>query len=123
MYFDYAGMQNVEYKYFTKGDEITLTCNFKAVYWHGPSFGNDRISHVAAPNIYGELQRWNISFYTKDNTFAQTLPLELFRRLNLVGDNLDLHIANLSHSDEGIYLCDTANLSKPHRYLLQNRCM
>lgn len=124
MYFDYSGMENVEYEYFSTGDEITLTCNSKAVYWNGPSYDHIAISQVEGTNIYGESQMWNMTVYSKENSHAKTLPKELVKRLKFVGDNLDLRITNLSRSDEGLYLCDTANPLIPHhRYLLQNRCM
>lgn len=102
-------MNKVEYKYFSTGDEITLQCGCKAVFWNGPAFENTRndVSKVREADIYGESKTWNISIYTHGASIANTLPHETFRRLHLVGVKFDLHITNLSSSDEGLYLCDT----------------
>lgn len=102
-------MNKVEYKYFSTGDEIALQCGCKAVYWNGPAFENTRngISQVEEQDIYGALKTWNLSIYTKGATIANILPQEIVRRLHVVGDKFDLHITNLSSSDEGLYLCDT----------------
>lgn len=122
MIFFCAGMTKVEYKYFSTGEEITLQCKCKALYWNGPAWadtGSD-ISQV------DKLKKWNVSIYTKGHTVSTALPEKLSRRLNVTGDNFDLHMKNLSTPDEGLYTCvcdPTGNgVVIENRYILQNKC-
>lgn len=117
-------MKRVEYKYFSTGDEIILKCGCKAVFWNGPAFADTRhhTSHIMRRDIYGELKVWNTSIYTKGDTIKNTLPLELLRRLHVIGNNFDLRISNLSLSDEGLFTCDSACGELENRFLLQIIC-
>ncbi|CAC5424669.1 unnamed protein product [Mytilus coruscus] len=126
IYSYYAGMKKVEYRYYSTGEEITLKCDCKAVYWNGPALENTGvvISQVDETDIYEEVKTWNISIYTKGDTIANTLPQSLLRRLHVIGDNFDLHITNLSLSDEGLYICDRIGhdcFGMQNRYILQNQ--
>lgn len=119
-------MTKVEYKYFSTGDEITLKCKCKALFWNGPARADTGIgiSHVYETDIYDELTTWNVSIYTNGEKVAEALPQKLLRRLHVTGDNFDLHITNLSTSDEGLYMCDpTENCVVIQiRYILQHKC-
>lgn len=120
-------MKNIEYRYFSTGKTITLNCNSEVLYWYEPS-GN--IEELANKNNFVEItgknnktKNWSISIYTKGDTVKDTLPQKLFKKLNLIGDNFDLLITNLSASDEGLYICEPRNntvLQK--RYILENKC-
>lgn len=120
-------MKNVEYKYFTSGENITLNCKYKVSHWSGPAVTNitpvNETTLVKITDQYDKQKKWNISFYTKGNTVKKTLPQNLFKRLTLIGDNFDLLITNMSTSDEGLYICDPTNTTAlQKRYLLQNKC-
>lgn len=116
----------MDYTYFTTGEDITLKCHCRVSYWSGPAIGKRDIvvNQIEIIDIYDKLKMWNISIYSKGNTIADTLPPNLFNRLNLKGDNFDLHITHLSPRDEGLYICDSAVMcSVPQSwYLLQNKC-
>lgn len=118
-------MKDVIFKYFSIDDEITLTCKCQASFWSGPVLDSaeKQISHVEITDMYGRLTRWNISSYSKYDTFKDSLPQSLSSRINLTGDNFDLRITHLSLTDEGIYVCDASNCTMPQTlYLLQYKC-
>ncbi|CAC5368458.1 unnamed protein product [Mytilus coruscus] len=120
--------KNVEYKYFSTGEEITLKCKCVASYWIGPALNTvnstkRQISQIEITDMNDNPKRWNMSIYTKGGNIANTLPPKLVKRLSLLGANFDLHITNLSSSDEGLYICETAiNCALPqYRYLLYTK--
>ncbi|CAC5417636.1 unnamed protein product [Mytilus coruscus] len=118
-------LNSVEYKYFSIDEEITLKCDCVGSYWNGPAVKSpgNKISQFNITDVYGKQKFYNISIYTKGKEIADTLPYDIHKRLSLIGNNLDLHIQNLSFSDEGIYICDYAvkcNVSQK-RYLLQKK--
>lgn len=120
-------MKNVEYRYFSSGENITLNCNSEVLYWYGPSVN---IGEPLNKNTFVEItgknnktKNWSISIYTKRDTVKDTLPQNLFKKLSLIGDNFDLLITNLSASDEGLYICEPRNNTVLQiRYILQNKC-
>lgn len=81
-------------------------------------------SQVEITDLYGKLNVWNISTYTILNTIHDELPQNLFRRLNLIGDNFDLEIHNLSFSDDGLYVCGVGVncVVQQQLYILQHKC-
>lgn len=117
-------MTNVDYKYFSTGDDITLNCDCKALFWNGPEFKNagNGTSKVDLKDIDGEWKVWNLSIYTNGDKIASTLPQTILGRLRVIGKNFDLHISNLSHSDEGLFTCNSACGELENRFLLQIKC-
>lgn len=119
-----AEMKKVEYnvKYFSTGQAITLECNCKVSFWNGPAAATNtehETSTVEINDIYGDPKVLNVTIYMYDGKVVQTLPETLFKRINVIGDNFDLQITNLSASDEGLYICDC---NMPSTYLLQTKC-
>lgn len=129
MYSYYAVTEDVTYKFFSIGDEITLRCKCVSLYWNGPSLNRvnsreNEISPVETTDVYGNMKAWNLSIYTYGGEIVDSLSSQLVKRLKLTGDNFDLHITNLSSADEGLYICEsTVNCSLNHnRYLLYYKC-
>ncbi|CAC5411923.1 unnamed protein product [Mytilus coruscus] len=122
-------MKRVEYNvtYFSTGQAITLECNCKVSYWNGPAATNtgNGTSTVEITDIYGDPKVFNITIYMNGGKVANTLPEKLFKRINVIGDNFDLHITNLSTSDEGLYICDLKEYCNmpPSIYLLQTKLL
>lgn len=124
-------MKRVDYNvsYFSTGQSITLECDCKVSFWNGPVATNtgNETSPVDINDIYGDPKVMNVTIYMTGGKIANMLPETLFKRLNLVGDNFDLHITNLSTSDEGLYICDLKEYCRKqktyqHVFLLQNKC-
>ncbi|VDI75925.1 Hypothetical predicted protein [Mytilus galloprovincialis] len=122
-------MENTEYNliYFSTNEAITLKCNCRVSFWSGPvvtNFGSET-SPVTITDIYGNPNVWNVTIYMHGGKVANTLPEKLIKRLNVIGDYFDLHITNLSNSDQGLYICDLKEfcLIKEKRYLLQQKLL
>ncbi|CAC5368461.1 unnamed protein product [Mytilus coruscus] len=120
-------MKKVDYyvTYFSTGQAITLKCNCKVSFWNGPVVTNmgSGTFPVTIIDIYGNPKVWNVTIYMYGGKVVHTLPEKLFKRLNVIGGNFDLHIKNLSSSDEGLYICDLKEycLMQQSSYLLQNK--
>lgn len=114
-------MEDVGYIYFSTGDDITLKCDCKAFFWNGPTLENTgmEISQVKYTDINDESQVWNVSIYTHGDTVAGTLPQTLSSRLHVIGNKFDLHMTNLSPSNEGLYTCESECGMSDNRFLLQ----
>ncbi|CAG2201490.1 unnamed protein product [Mytilus edulis] len=102
IYFGYTVSGKVEYKHYSTGEEITLQCRCVAVYWNGPAVKSTEgsVSEIVITDMYGNYKVWNLSIYTMEKKISPILPKHLSKRLNLEGANFDLHITNLSSSDE-----------------------
>lgn len=124
---DFAGTIHVEYKYFSKGEAITLKCKCVVFYWNAPAqniTNRHQVSQVEMLDMKGNPRIWSISIYTKGDDIADTLSQQLSKRLSLIGANFDLHITNLSSSDEGLYICDTSVkcIFPQYRFILYMKC-
>lgn len=120
-------MNNVKYRYFISGENITLNCNFEVSYWSGPAVKilepETSITDIEILDKFGILKKWNVLPYTKGHIVRTALPQNLYKRLDLLGDKFDLRITNMSTSDEGLYICDPNNTDVlQKRFLLQNKC-
>lgn len=125
IYFGYTVSGKVEYKHYSTGEEITLQCRCVAVYWNGPAVKSTEgsVSEIVITDMYGNYKVWNLSIYTMEKKISPILPKHLSKRLNLEGANFDLHITNLSSSDEGLYICETFHCERTqYQYLLNYKC-
>lgn len=126
--FNLAEVKNQEYNvsYFSNGEAITLKCRCKVSFWSGPVVTNveNGTSPIMITDIYGQYQVLNVSIYFHSGKIADSLPQILFEKLNVIGENFDLRITNLSTSNEGLYICDLSKqcLLMPEKFLLQNKC-